>query len=232
MKFLVLLFASLGLLVSSVGGYTTYISTSGSELSITHAENGSLYSTDLFIGPNSNFSDSNNLTFANISNADLVNSYSDGMQFNVSNFSGVDFSNSTHINADFFRVNLTNANFTNTNLSGVSRGVSFGKTILDGAVFTGATLLNVEFQPVTAIGADFRFTDLSQVTYFNIDNPDGVVAADALLGAYFYGAILPSDRDQEWFEARGADFTTVPEPSSCALLIGSLALGLVALRRR
>ena len=48
-----------------------------------------------------------------------------------------------------------------------------------------------------------------------------------------YGATLPEGYDQAWFENEGAIFEeTVPEPSSYALLLGGLALGLVALRRR
>ena len=48
--------------------------------------------------------------------------------------------------------------------------------------------------------------------------------------AIFQDTTLPDGFDQDWFESQGATF--VPEPSSYALLLGSLALGLVAFRRR
>ena len=82
------------------------------------------------------------------------------------------------------------------------------------------------------MGADFYSTWLNyaNLSYANLTNVSNVHTA-IWTNSNLYGATLPDGYDQAWFESEGAIFV-VPEPSSYALLLGGLALGLVALRRR
>ena len=98
MKFLVLLFASLVMLVSSVSGFSTYVSTSGSTLSITTtygsphwysginlAPGAYLAGVDLF---DTNLTDAD-LSNANLSGADLSYAYLRGANLSGADLTGV-----------------------------------------------------------------------------------------------------------------------------------------------
>ena len=72
MKFLVLLFASLGLLVSSVSGFSTYVSTSGSTLNITTTDGSPHSYSGINLAPGAYLAGAN-LTDAVLFDADLSN---------------------------------------------------------------------------------------------------------------------------------------------------------------
>ena len=78
---------------------------------------------------------------------------------------------------------------------------------------------NIDFN-----NADLRYSDFSEIDYFDANSI-------TFIGANLYGATLPTGYDQAWFESEGAIFV-VPEPSTYALILGGLALGFVALRRK
>ena len=115
--------------------------------------------------------------------------------------------------ADLYRANLTGANLARTDLTIAN---------LYGANFYGAVLIGADFYASWLESADFSYADLT-----NVSNINTAVWTNSNL----FGATLPDGYDQAWFESEGAIFV-VPEPSTYALLLGSLALGLVALRRR
>ena len=93
-----------------------------------------------------------------------------------------------------------------------------------GAELIGANLFGAEFYFAVLTGADLTGADLEAARF---------VSTAIWTNSNLYGATLPIGYNQAWFEAQGAIFEeTVPEPSSYALLLGGLALGLVALRRR
>ena len=115
--------------------------------------------------------------------------------------------------ADLYRANLTGANLARTDLTIAN---------LYGANFYGAVLIGADFYASWLESADFSYADLT-----NVSNVNTAVWTNSNL----FGATLPNGYDQAWFESEGAIFA-VPEPSSYALILGGLALGLVALLRR
>ena len=117
--------------------------------------------------------------------------------------------------ADLAFADLTGANLNNANLAGAS--------------LIGADLIGADFYFAWLIGADLTGADLSGADLFGAR----YVSTAFWTNSNLYGAILPSGYNQAWFKEEGAIFEeTVPEPSSYALLLGGLALGLVAFRRR
>ena len=148
--------------------------------------------------------------------------------------------------ADLFSVNLEKAQLQNT---------LFNYANLQYADLKRTDLSYCDFRFADLVGADLAYSDLRNTLFSTGHNFSGTDFAYADLGSadlrnadfsasynlhlvsdytntMLYGATLPDGYDQTWFEARGADFTTVPEPSTYALLLGGLALGLVVLRRR
>ena len=115
--------------------------------------------------------------------------------------------------ADLYRAELYGANLARTELTGAS---------LYGANLHGADLIGADFYSAWLDSANFSHADLS-----NVSNVHTAFWRNSNL----YGATLPDGYDQAWFESEGAIFV-VPEPSSYALLLGGLSLGLVVLRRR
>ncbi len=117
--------------------------------------------------------------------------------------------------ADLTGANLNGANLNNANLAGAS--------------LIGADLIGADFYFAWLIGADLTGADLTGADLFGTR----FVSTATWTNSNLYGATLPNGYDQAWFAEAGAIFEeTVPEPSSYALLLGGLALGLVALRRR
>ena len=117
--------------------------------------------------------------------------------------------------ADLTGANLNGANLNNANLAGAS--------------LIGADLIGADFYFAWLIGADLTGADLTGADLFGTR----FVSTATWTNSNLYGAILPSGYNQAWFKEEGAIFEeTVPEASSYALLLGGLALGLVALRRR
>ena len=142
--------------------------------------------------------------------------------------------------ADLYSANFVGADLTGAILSGADLySANFVGADLTGAILSGADLDLANFRNADLIGADLFFADLFFTNFTGAD----LTGADLYLARFvstaiwtnsnLYGAILPSGYNQAWFEEEGATFEeTVPEPSSYALLLGGLALGLVALRRR
>ena len=173
MKFFVLLFASLGLLVSSVFGFSTYITTSGVTTEIVDMTTGETHEwpVALYSGVNAN---------------------------------GVELHSAYLRNADLKDASLEDAEFINADLRFAD---------LSGAWLRYAYLN----------GADLRFADLR-----------GAVIGQVYgwSGALLYGATFDPEWDASFFEIRGADLTTIPEPSTYALLLGGTVLGYAFWRRR
>ena len=117
--------------------------------------------------------------------------------------------------AELYRADLTGAELVRADL--------FSAT-LAGADLIGANLFGAEFYFAILTGADLTGADLEAASF---------VSTAIWTNSNLYGATLPIGYNQAWFEEQGAIFEeTVPEASSYALLLGGLALGLVALRRR
>ena len=97
-----------------------------------------------------------------------------------------------------------------------------------------ANLHGVNFHRASLVGADFYSAWLNSVNLSYADLTGGSnVSTASWTNSNLYGATLPNGYDQAWFESEGALFEeTVPEQSSYALLLGGLALGLAAIRRR
>ena len=124
------------------------------------------------------------------------------------------------VRADLFSANLARADLTGANLYRAKLNL----TNMRGADLIGANLFGAEFYFAILTGADLTGADLEAASF---------VSTAIWTNSNLYGAILPIGYDQAWFEEEGAIFEeTVPEPSNYALLLGGLALGLVALRRR
>ena len=119
--------------------------------------------------------------------------------------------------ADLYRAELYGANLFCAKLN----GANLYRANLGNATLNGADLIGADFYSAWLDSANFSHADLS-----NVSNVHTAFWRNSNL----YGATLPGGYDQAWFESEGAIFV-VPEPSSYALLLGGLALGLVALRR-
>ena len=107
---------------------------------------------------------------------------------------------------------------------------------LSGAILIGAILAGTDFTFANLAGANltaaiFSFTDFTNASLIGANLSFTIAEESIWTNANLYGASLPDEFDQAWFEGRGAIFAA-PEPSSYALLLGGLALGLVAIRRR
>ena len=148
------------------------------------------------------------LTGANLYRADLT-----GANLARTDLTGSDLIGAELTGANLYRANLIGANLYRANLT---------LAILYGANFYGTDLIGADFYSAWLNSANFSHADLS-----NVSNVNTAVWTNSNL----FGATLPDGYDQAWFESEGAIFV-VPEPSTYALLLGSLALGLVALRRR
>ena len=127
--------------------------------------------------------------------------------------------------ADLYRADLHYTNFNGADLTGAS---------LIRADLFFASLIGADLIGANLIGADLYFADLSGADLTGADLFSAKFVSTATwTNSNLHGAILPNEYNQAWFEEEGAIFEeTVPEPSSYALLLGGLALGLVALRRR
>ena len=125
--------------------------------------------------------------------------------------------------ANLYRADLENATLNGADLIGADLiEADLGNATLNGANLYGADLIGADFYSAWLNSANFSHADLS-----NVSN----VHTASWRNSNLYGATLPDGFDQAWFESEGAVFV-VPEPSSYALLLGGLALGLAALRRR
>ena len=135
--------------------------------------------------------------------------------------------------ANLARTDLTGANLNGANLNGANfYCAKLNEADLTGANLIGATLNRANLIGADLIGADFysAWLDSANFSHADLSNVSNVSTA-FWRNSNLYGATLPDGYDQAWFESEGAIFA-VPEPSSYALLIGSLALGFVARRRR
>ena len=128
-------------------------------------------------------------------------------------------------NANLSYADLTGADLYRADLIGANLSfVSLWYAKLRGADLSGADLTGAYLAGAKLYGADLSGADLYSAMY---------VSQATWTNSNLFGATLPEGYDQAWFENEGAIFEeTVPEPSSYALLLGGLALGLVALRRR
>ena len=156
-----------------------------------------------------NFTDFNS---ADLTGANLTNAYLAGAYLNGADLNGADLNGSWLIGADLTGADLTGASLTDTLLGGAD---------LTGADLTGAHLIGADFYSTWLSYANLAYADLTNVSSVDTANWQN---------SNLYGATLPSGYNQAWFESEGASF--VPEASSYALVLGGLALGLVALRRR
>ena len=208
MKFLVLLFACLGLHVSSVSGLSTYVNTSRLTLNIMTTYGTPHWYSGINIAPGA-YLDEVDLLDADLAEVDLYNSILTnailtGAIFAFATFEDANLADADLTGAILFDADLTGANLTNTDLTGAN---------LSNADLTGADLTN----------ADLIGTNLSSVILLGGNWTD----------ANLYGASLPGGYDQDWFEEQGAIFVeTVPEASTYALLLGGTALGYAFCRRR
>ena len=158
------------------------------------------------------------LAFADLYRADLT---------------GADLHHTLLYGANLARADLSGANLSGANLNGANfYSAKLNGTDLTGADLIGATLNRADLIGADLIGADFyaAWLDSANFSYADLTNVSNVDTA-VWRNSNLFGATLPDGYDQAWFESEGAIFV-VPEPSTYALLLGSLALGLVALRRR
>ncbi|MGC6505281.1 MAG: pentapeptide repeat-containing protein [Coraliomargaritaceae bacterium] len=196
-----------------------------------------------------------------LSNASVYSSFVYRTNFIGTNLSNVDFSNST-LNevglkdaylwgadlqdAYIESSDLRDADFTASN----QNSVVYYSSSLQGSIFTNANLRYSNFAESNLYGVNFNNADLSysvfsgylNLAYVNFtdtilcfsDLRDALVGSTYIFtGANLYGALLPEDYDQSWFESRGAVFIDpVPEPSTYALLLGGTVLGYAFWRRR
>ena len=159
------------------------------------------------------YSGENLSPFADLPFADLYRAHLTGANLARSDLTGSDLYRAELIGANLYRANLIGANLARSD---------FTIANLYGANFYGAVLIGADFYASWLESADLSYADLT-----NVSNVNTAVWTNSNL----FGATLPDGYDQAWFESEGAIFV-VPEPSTYALLLGSLALGLVALRRR
>ena len=203
MKFLVLLFASLGLLVSSVSGFSTYVTISEETKLIAYRSDPDSYLSAQSITPSSSFGWNQNYYYASLTNADLRDCVISNVSFRAVDFTGAVFDGAT-FSGSGTNNNLEQALFIDVSAQYVDFGVS-------------------SFWYSNFTGADLRFSDLSHTTNFD----DSI-----FINTLMYGATLPDGYDQSYFESLGADFSIVPEPSTYALLLGGTVLGYTFWRRR
>ena len=173
------------------------------------------------------YSGPNLSAFVNTPNASLGYADLTGADLYRANLTRANFNDADLTGADLNRADLIGANFSNADLTGAS--LTFADLFLSnftGADLTGTSLFSADLFFADFTGADLTGADLSYARR---------VSTAVWTNSNLYGATLPSiyGYDQTWFEEEGAIFEeTVPEPSSYALLLGGLALGLLALRRR
>ena len=198
--------------ISSTLSAATYVNTSGFTQDIlktsgyTHAYSGRNLSPFAY------------LPFADLYRADLT---------------GADLHHTLLYGADLARADLSEANLSGANLNGANfYSAKLNGTDLTGADLIGATLNRADLIGADLIGADFysAWLDSANFSHADLSNVSNVHTA-SWRNSNLYGATLPDGYDQAWFESEGAVFV-VPEPSSYALLLGGLSLGLVVLRRR
>ena len=188
--------------ISSTLSAATYVNTSGFTQDILKTS-----------GATHSYSDENLSPFAYIPYAYLYRADLTGADLYRAELYGANLARTDLTGANLYRANLTGANLARTELIGAS---------LYGANLHGADLIGADFYSAWLDSANFSHADLS-----NVSNVHTAFWRNSNL----YGATLPDGYDQAWFESEGAIFV-VPEPSSYALLLGGLALGLAALRRR
>ena len=191
---------------------STYVTTSGSIQDIlktsgyTHPYSGQSLSPFAF------------LAFADLYRADLTDA-----DLNRAVLVGADLARTDLTGANLNGANLNGANLYLANLSGASLAFTdLALANLHGTNFNGASLVGADFYGAWLKSANLSYTDLTGVSN---------VSTAIWTNSNLYGATLPNGYDQAWFEEEGASFV-VPEPSSYALLLGGLALWLVALCRR
>jgi uncharacterized protein YjbI with pentapeptide repeats len=191
---------------------TTYVNTSGFTQDIlktsgrTHPYSGRSLSPYAYLA-------GADLYRADLAGADLHYTILYGAVLARADLSGANLSGAILYGANFYSAKLNGTDLTGADLSGAT---------LDRADLIGADLIGANFYAAWLDSANFSHADLS-----NVSN----VHTASWRNSNLYGATLPDGYDQEWFESEGAIFA-VPEPSSYALLLGGLALGLIALRRR
>ena len=135
MKFLVPLFVSLGLFVSSVSGFSTYVSTSGSTLNINY-NNGTPYSNSVINLAPGAYLAGVDLFDTNLTDADLSNANLTGAIFAITTLTDANLSN-----ANLTGAILINTNFSGANLSGANLTHTFmGNYLFGTAAWTGANL--------------------------------------------------------------------------------------------
>lgn len=198
--------------ISSTLSAATYLTTSGSVQDIlktsgnTHPYSGKKLSPFAF------------LPFADLYRADLT-----GADLHRTELYGANLARTDLTGANLYRADLYGANLYRAELIGAN---------LARADLTGASLYGADLYGASLIGADFygAWLDYTNFSHADLSNVSNVHTA-FWRNSNLYGATLPDGYDQAWFETEGAIFA-VPEFSSYALLLGGLALGLVALRRR
>ena len=202
------------LTISSTLSAATYLTTSGSFQDIlkitgkSHPYSGGNLSPFAYLA----FVD---LYRADLTDADLNSAVLFGAYLARTDLTGANLNGANLNGANLYRANLSGASLTLTDLALAN---------LLGANFYGASLVGADFYGAWLNSANFSHADLTGVSNVN---------TASWTNSNLYGATLPNGYDQEWFEEEGAIFEeTVPEPSNYALLLGGLALGLVALRRR
>ena len=133
MNYLFLLFACLGLLVSSVSGFSTYVTTSGSTLNITTADGNPHWYSGFDLVPGAYLAEVD-LSYANLTDADLSD---------IANLNGADLSNVNLTNADLQHSSLSGADLSNANLTGaILIDTRFYDANLSGADLSGAIITN------------------------------------------------------------------------------------------
>ena len=202
------------LTISSTLSAATYLTTSGSFQDIlktsgkSHPYSGGNLSPFAYLA----FVD---LYRADLTDADLNSAVLIGAYLARTDLTGANLNGANLYGANLYRANLSEASLTFTDLALAN---------LHGANFHRASLVGADFYSAWLNSVDFSYADLRGVSN---------VSTASWTNSNLYGATLPNGYDQAWFELEGALFEeTVPEPSSYALLLGGLALGLAALRRR
>ena len=158
MKFLVLLFACLGLHVSSVSGFSTYVTTSGSTLNITTTDGSPHWYSGINLAPGAYLAGvdlfDTNLTDADLSNANLTVALLVNANLTGANLSGANLTGAIFDFATFTDANLTGANLT-------------------GAYLTGAILIGANLSGADLSGAELSGTELTDTNLYGAILPDG-----------------------------------------------------------